>query len=143
MSNNYGVNKYKQTSVTTASRGQVLLMLYEGAIRFTKLAIEGVKKNDRVQKGTYIGKVQDIVNELSLSLNHEVGGDISRDLDRLYNYMIEQLTEANVKNDAKPLEVILKLLETLLDGWKGAVTQHGAMENAKTEKGGTTDGNAG
>jgi len=124
MSNNYGVNKYKQTSVTTASRGQVLLMLYEGAIRFTKLAIEGVKKNDRVQKGTYIVKVQDIVNELSLSLNHEVGGDISKELDRLYNYIIEQLTEANVKNDAKPLEVILKLLETLHDGWKVAVDQY-------------------
>ncbi|HRK03145.1 MAG TPA: flagellar export chaperone FliS [Oligoflexia bacterium] len=128
MSNNYGVNKYKQTSVTTASRGQVLLMLYEGAIRFTKLAIEGVKKNDRVQKGTYIVKVQDIVNELSLSLNHEVGGDISKELDRLYNYIIEQLTEANVKNDAKPLEVILKLLETLHDGWKVAVDQYSKTE---------------
>lgn len=123
MSNNHGVNKYKQTSVTTASRGQVLLMLYEGAIRFTKLAIEGIKKNDRVQKGTYIVKVQDIINELSVSLNHEVGGDISKELDRLYNYIVEQLTEANVKNDEKPLEVILKLLETLHDGWKVAVDQ--------------------
>jgi len=103
-------------------------MLYEGAIRFTKLAIEGVKKNDRVQKGTYIVKVQDIVNELSLSLNHEVGGDISKELDRLYNYIIEQLTEANVKNDAKPLEVILKLLETLHDGWKVAVDQYSKTE---------------
>lgn len=141
MSNNYGVNKYKQTSVTTASRGQVLLMLYEGAIRFSKLAVEGIKKNDRAQKGTYIGKVQDIVNELSLSLNHEVGGEISRDLERLYNYMIEQLTEANMKNDEKPLETIIKLLETLLDGWKSAVVQHNSQEGA--QKSGLADSREG
>ena len=116
MSNNYGLNKYKTTSVTTASRGQVLLMLYEGCIKFCKQAIEATKKKDLAEKGKYILKVQDIVNELSVTLDHNIGGNVSRELERLYNYMIDQLTQANIKNDHKPLETVLKLLETLYSG---------------------------
>ena len=127
MSNNYGVNKYKQTSVTTASKGQVLLMLYEGAIKFCRQAIEATKTNRRADKGIYILKIQDILNELSLTLDHNVGGDISKELEKLYNFMVMQITEANIKNDPKPLEVTLKLLETLYDGWKGAVDKVAKM----------------
>lgn len=123
MTINYGLNKYKQTHVTTANRGQILLMLYEGAIRFTKIAITAIQKKNLAEKGTYILKVQDIINELTVTLNHDVGGDVSRELERLYNYMIDQLTEANLKNDTKPLEAILKLLETLYEGWRSAVQQ--------------------
>lgn len=123
MSNNNGLSKYKQTAVTTASRGQVLLMLYESSIKYTKQAIEAVKVNNRPEKGRCIGKIQDIINELSLSLNHDVGGNISKDLDRLYNFIVEQITEANIKNDAKPLEATLKILETLYEGWTIAVQQ--------------------
>ena len=123
--NNYGLNKYRQTSVTTASRGQVLLMLYEGCIRFCKIAIDATKAKNLAEKGKYILKVQDIINELSITLNHEQGGDVAKELERLYNYMVDQLTEANIKNDHKPLEIVLKLLETLYDGWAGAVAQVG------------------
>ncbi|MBI3557338.1 MAG: flagellar export chaperone FliS [Deltaproteobacteria bacterium] len=125
MSNNYGLNKYKTTSVTTASRGQVLLMLYEGAMKFCRIAIEATKRKDLAEKGKNILKIQDIINELVVTLNHDVGGDLSRELERLYNYMIEQITVANVKNDPKPLETVLKLLETLHEGWVAAVNQVG------------------
>ncbi len=121
--NNYGLNKYKQTSVTTASRGQVLLMLYEGAIKHTKRAIEGLNEKNLSKKGEAILKVQDIVNELSLSLNHDVGGNISQDLERLYNFIIDQITTANMKNELKPLQDALKILETLYEGWVGALQQ--------------------
>lgn len=123
MSNNYGLSKYRQTSVTTASRGQVLLMLYEGCMKFCRLAIDATNKKDLAEKGKYILKIQDILNELSVTLDHNAGGNISRELERLYNYMIEQITEANIKNDPKPLEVVLKLLETLYQGWVTAVNQ--------------------
>jgi flagellar protein FliS len=123
MSNNYGLNKYKQTSVTTASRGQILLMLYDGALKYCKLAIEAVNTRNLVDKGKYILKVQDIINELTVTLDHKVGGEISKELERLYNFMIEQITEANIKNEAKPLENTMKLLETLREGWAAAVQQ--------------------
>lgn len=137
--NNYGLNKYKTTSVTTASRGQVLLMLYEGCIKFTKLAIEATKAKNLADKGKYILKVQDIINELSLTLNHDQGGDISKELERLYNYMVDQLTEANLKNDHKPLEIVLKLLETLYEGWRGAVQQVGIKYGGDIEAAAATE----
>ena len=123
MSNNYGLNKYKQTSVTTASRGQILLMLYEAAIKNTKIAIDATMRRDLAEKGKYILKVQHIINELSLTLDHSANTPITGELERLYVYMIDQITDANIKCDPIPLRTVLKLLETLYDGWKGAVDQ--------------------
>jgi len=124
MSNNpYGFNKYKQTSVTTASKGQVLIMLYEAAIKNCKLAIEAINSKNLAKKGEHIVRTNDIINELSLALDHNVGGNLSRDLERLYVFMVEQITEANINNTTKPLETVIKLLETLIDGWKVAVKE--------------------
>jgi flagellar protein FliS len=127
MSNNYGVNKYRQTSVTTASRGQVLLLLYEGAMKNCRLAIEAIKTKNLPEKGKYILKVQDIINELSITLDHNVGGDISKELERLYNFMVDQITQANIKNEVAPMESVLKLLDTLYQGWSAAVRQVSAQ----------------
>lgn len=119
----YGLNKYKQTSIGTASRGQVLLMLYEGCIKFCQQAIDAIHQKKLAEKGNCILKIQDILNELSVTLNHDIGGDVSRELERLYLFMIDQITDANIRNDPKPLEVTQKLLQTLYEGWKGAVEQ--------------------
>lgn len=123
MSNNYGANQYKQTAVKTANRGQLLLMLYEGAIKNVKLASIAVDKRDLAAKGLYIGKAHDIINELTATLDFEIGGDIARNLERLYNFMVEQLVKANMENSKEPLVTCQKLLETLLEGWRGAVQQ--------------------
>ena len=127
MSNNYGLNKYKQTSVTTASRGQVLIMLYEGAIKFSKQAIEAIHKKDLAEKGKYILKVQDIINELSLTLDHNIGGEISKELERLYAFIIDQLVKANITNDPKPIEDSKRILETLHEGWVEAIKKIGSQ----------------
>lgn len=129
MSNNYGLNRYKQTSITTASRGQIIIMLYEGCIKFLRKAAEAIEKKDVSEKGLYIGKAQDIINELNNSLNHEVGGSISSELQRLYDYIFEQSSLANINSDVKALETCIKLLETLLDGWKVAVAKYNSGEN--------------
>ena len=123
MSNNYGANQYKQTSIKTANRGQILIMLYEAAVKNVKMATIAVDKKDLAAKGVYIGKVHDIINELTTTLDFEVGGDIARNLERLYNFMVEQLIKANMENSKAPLATVQKLLETLLDGWKIAVSQ--------------------
>lgn len=123
MSNNYGANQYKQMAVKTANRGQILLMLYESAIKNVKLASVAIDRKDLAAKGMHIGKVHDIINELTSTLNFEVGGDIARNLERLYNFMVEQLVKANIESSKECLATVLKLLETLHDGWKGAVDQ--------------------
>src|SRR5947207_2482962 len=98
MSNGYGANQYKQTAVKTANRGQLLLMLYEAAIKNVKKASLAVERKDIAGKGTSIGKVHDIVNELNNSLDFTTGGDIARDLERLYHFMTEQLVKANLQS---------------------------------------------
>ena len=122
--------KYKDTSIQSASREKLLLMLYEGAIRFTKKAIQACDDKDIAERGLNIGKAYDIIMELSNTLNHEVGGEISKNLEQLYMFITDQLTKANVTGDKKFLEATLKLLETLYSGWVEAVEKL-KKENSK------------
>lgn len=135
MSNYHKANQYKQTSVLTASRGQLLIMLYEAAIRNTKLAIQGIEKKDIVTKGKYIGKTHDILNELVNTLDFNIGGEIAKDLERLYNFMIDRLIKGNLENNVEHLKEVQKLLETLLDAWKVAVTQTQTSNSNLNSKG--------
>lgn len=121
MVSNYGANQYKQTAIKTANRGQLLLMLYEEAIRNVKKASLAIDKKDLVLKGKAIGKTHDIINELLNTLDHEIGGKIAEELERLYNFIIEKLVKANVENSKEHLLASQKILETLYSGWKEAV----------------------
>ncbi len=129
MAGNNGANQYKQTAVKTASRGQILVMLYEAAIQNLRKAVISIDKKDIAGKGTFIGKTHDIVNELTNTLDHQVGGEIAANLERLYTFCTEQLVSANMERSAdeakKKLQAIQKILETLLEGWKTAVQQAG------------------
>jgi flagellar secretion chaperone FliS len=119
-----GAKNYKQMQIKTASPTQILIMMYEGAIQHVKKASAALEKKDLASKGLHIGKAHDIINELNTSLNHEVGQSIAKDLERLYNFMVSQLLKANIDNDMEALKSVQRNLETLLDGWKGAVTQY-------------------
>lgn len=119
--NKNAYQKYKQTSVQSASREKILLMLYEGAIKFTKLAIKAIEEKKIADRGMNIGRAFDIVMELNNTLDHKVGGDIASQLEQLYMFMMEQYTKANINGDAAPLQANLKLLNTLYDGWVQAV----------------------
>lgn len=115
--------KYKTTSIQSASREKLLLMMYEGAIKFTKLAIQAADEKRIADRGINIGRAYDIVMELNNTLDHKVGGDISKNLEQLYMYMTELFTKANLTGDPTPLREVLKLLETLYQGWAQAVEQ--------------------
>ena len=117
----YGLGAYKKTSIHTASREQILLMLYQAAIRNCKKAIESIEKNEIAKKGEYIGKLQDIVIELNNSLDFKVGGDIAKELSSLYDFILFSSTQANVQIDKEPLEGCLKVLNTLYEGWNSAI----------------------
>jgi flagellar protein FliS len=119
----FGANAYKKTSVQTASKEQVLLMLYQAAIRNCKKAMDYIDKGDVAKKGEHIGKLQDIVIELNNSLDMEVGGEIATELSGLYDYILYSSTQANIKIEKEPLESCLNVLNTLYDGWKEAVKQ--------------------
>ncbi|MGE0632057.1 MAG: flagellar export chaperone FliS [Pseudobdellovibrionaceae bacterium] len=124
--------KYKNTSVQSASREKLLLMMYEGAIKFTKKAIECTEKKDIAGRGMNIGRAYDIVLELNNTLDHKVGGDISKNLENLYMFITDQYTKANIKNDAEPLKSALKILETLYEGWVQAIEKLKKEDSGKT-----------
>jgi flagellar protein FliS len=119
MSNPY--QKYKQTAVQSASREKILLMLYEGAIKFTKLAIIACENKKIADRGINIGRAYDIVMELNNTLDHKIGGEISKNLESLYIFMMEQYTKSNISGDPNPLKSNQKMLETLYEGWIQAV----------------------
>lgn len=117
----YGLGAYKKTSVQTASKEQILLMLYQAAIKNCKKAIESIEARDVAKKGEFIGKLQDIIIELNNSLDFEVGGDIAKELSSLYDYILYSSTQANIKIDKEPLTGCLNVLNTLYDGWASAI----------------------
>lgn len=116
-----GYQKYKTTSVQSASKEKILLMLYEGSIRFIKQAIIAVEKKDIAGRGMNVGRAFDIVMELNNTLNFEAGGELAKNLEQLYMFVTDQLTKANIHSDKKALEHALKIMETLYSGWVEAV----------------------
>lgn len=114
-------NQYRQMQITTASPEAILLMLYDGAISFSKMAQDRMSRKDIPGKGTYLGKALAIVTELMNTLNHDVGGEIAQNLDRLYIYLIGEFTKANMDNDSKSLENAIVILSNLRDTWTEAV----------------------
>ncbi len=133
--NTYNVNQYQQNQINTASPEQILLMLYDGAIRFTRRAIAGIEEDNPEMKASGISKAMAIIVEFSNSLNHEIGGKIAEDLDALYDFMIRELSSANLKNDIEKLRNVEKLLADLRVTWGEAVAinrkqMHGAAGTA-------------
>ena len=90
---------YQKTQVTTASKEKILLLLYEGAIRFVRHARVAMNENKIADKGANISKATAIVSELMATLDFKVGGDLAVELESLYVFMIDKLIEANIKND--------------------------------------------
>lgn len=129
----YGLGAYKKTSVETASKEQILLMLYQAAIKNCKKGIEAIEQKNVAKKGEYIGKMQDIVVELSNSLDFEVGGEVAKELASLYDYILYASTQANIKLDKTQLEGCLRVLNTLYDGWTEAIKNLKQNPNSTTK----------
>ncbi len=124
MANPY--QKYKNTAILSASKEQILLMLHEGAIRFTKQAIMAAESKDIAERGKNILKAYDIVMELHASLDHKVGGELPKQLESLYIYMMERYTKANISGDIESLKSCQTVLENLYEGWKQIIEKQGA-----------------
>lgn len=118
---NDAYKKYKQTSVQSASKEKILLMLYEASIKFVKKAIIAAEEKNIAERGYNIGRAFDIVNELNNSLNHEVGGELSKNLEQLYMFVTDQLVQGNITGNPKPLKDALRILEVLNNGWEQAI----------------------
>ena len=103
---NKAAQAYFQTKVGTTDQGQLLLMLYDGALTFIQQARTKMIANDYAGKGILISKVIDIINELSASLNMDKGGSLAVNLNNLYLLCTARLLRANLKMDMDSLNSV-------------------------------------
>ena len=113
---------YQENRVMTQTPGRVVVMLYEGAIKFLRQAAAELEAGKYIEKGKSINRAVDIIQELNVTLNMEAGGEIAKNLRRLYSFMLDCLFQANVRKDAGMIRQTLKLLEELNEGWKAAAS---------------------
>ncbi|MGI1822059.1 flagellar export chaperone FliS [Exiguobacterium sp. TRN 1102] len=110
---------YQNNAVTTANPQELTLMLYDGALKFMRLANLAIDQGNPDLKNINIQKTQAIFQELRLTLNKDIA--ISANLDSLYDYMWRRLVDANVKNDTTILDEVLDFTTELRDTWKEAM----------------------
>jgi flagellar protein FliS len=113
-----GIATYQQTAIGTQSKGRLIVMLYDGAIKFMKLAIQDLEAGDYAGKGQHLTRAQDVINELNAVLDMEGGGEIASNLRRLYLFMNRRLSEANVKRDPQMIREVITLMEELNQSWR-------------------------
>ncbi len=118
---NSGANAYRRMEAESRSPMELVVMLYDGAIRFMADARNALARNDVRARTEATRRALDIVSELQNTLNVKEGGDIARELDRLYAYMSTRLLDVT-RGDAAAADEIHKLLCTLRDGFAQAVT---------------------
>lgn len=109
---------YRQNAITTQAPAQVVVLLYEGAVRFLKQAQQAMQRRDHSQKAYFIGRAQEIVFELNASLNMDAGKDISKNLRSLYTYIWTHLNEVCTRNNQELLDRIITVLEDMAGAWK-------------------------
>jgi flagellar protein FliS len=117
-----GAEAYRQAHVQSRSPLELIVMLYDGALRFCRETEEAIAKKDLVAKREALNRVFAILSELQGTLNIEQGGQTAASLDSLYTYMINRLTEANVQLKVAPVQEVITLLTGLRDAW-AAVAQ--------------------
>jgi len=140
MAYNNALSTYKETRIKTASQGQLIIMLYNEAVRQLDLALDLIRSNDTGKKdpskiekiSNAVVKTQEIVSELMVSLDFEQGGDIAKNLFSLYTWFNRELMGANIDQDARRLSAVRDHIDTLRNAWHEIVATN-AAETANRE----------
>ena len=131
------LRSYQTIATQTAPPGQLVLMLYEGAIRFLERALAGFQHQDPLEFNSTINnnviRAQEILNELDNSLDLHQGGDLAATLRGLYGFMNRQLTRSNTRKSPEGIHDTIKRLSVLRDAWSEMLRQQSAA-NAATEQ---------
>ena len=121
---------YRQVATKTATPGQLVLMLFDGALRFLDKALVGFDLDDPLDSNLAINnnilKAQEILRELNMSLNMEKGGEFATTMRRLYNYYDLQLSQSNLQKDPAGVELVIRLLSVIRGAWAEMLTGNSA-----------------
>jgi flagellar protein FliS len=118
-----GANQYFETQVRSSSPLELVVLLYDAAIRAGQQARDAMARRDIATRSVSISKMMAIVGELQNTLDMERGGDVARELDRLYDWSTARLVDATQKQDPKPIDEVVKVMETLRDAWQTIAKQ--------------------
>lgn len=135
----YQQQRYRQLEVETANPGRVLITLYDAAIRLVRLSIQQIQDGNAAAKGVTLGRTYAIIAEFIHALDHSVAPDLCRNLEAIYNFMLEQIADANRKMDPAPLQFVLTYLTDLRETWAQAV----AIANKENASGVSTGSGGG
>jgi flagellar protein FliS len=113
-----GFQTYQDTAVSTQNRGRLIVMLYDGAIKFLRQAILNLQQGDFAAKGQHISRAQDILFELNTVLDMDKGGQIAENLRSLYTFMQRHLNEASIRKDPQMIQEVIGMLEELNQSWR-------------------------
>lgn len=113
--------QYTQIRINTASSEELVVMLYDGAVKFCNKAKVAIDNKNMEMANNNLNKVQAIMDELILGLNHELGGQIADNLLRIYDYLKRRTIEANTKKSIEIIDEIITLVRDLRETWVEAM----------------------
>lgn len=125
------LNQYRSYQAETASREDVVIMLYDGARRFTDLAMAALHVPDYEKVSLNTGKAQRILAELQCTLNMEQGGEIAQSLDKLYEYWQWRLGQGLMKQESAAFAEVSAALADMREAWADAARQVKAMRGGR------------
>jgi flagellar protein FliS len=117
-----GAEAYQQTLVQSRSPLELVVMLYDGALRFLEQAADAMDRRDMPAKAEAMSRSFAIIAELQNTLNVRDGGELARQLDALYAHMHERLVDANIQRSSAPIREVINLLRPLRDAWSQVAT---------------------
>lgn len=122
--------RYATAQVSVVDREQLLLLVLEGGQRFLRLTREALADGDLPRFAENLGRAQAIIAELRGTLDHSVGGTITRDLARLYDFMLFHLTEANARQSVKHVDEVLTTFAPIADAFRTVLARPAAAAPA-------------
>ncbi len=125
----YALRSYKSSRTTTASKEDLLILLYEGAIRFLERSIAAHEAGNLSDHKEFLRRGIAIIAELQNTLDFKKGGELAIQLYELYGFMLGYLTQANLKQDMSCIARVVTQMKTLLEGWRVAVKQVKQQQN--------------
>jgi flagellar protein FliS len=137
-----GSSVYKEISISTSRPTNLVVLLYQGSVRFLREAVDDIRRQDDVHKRRSIDQAAAILHYLHATLETEKSQDLARELKRLYDYITVRIYEGSTRLDCQPIEEVIKLLETLMSEWeqialieqKNAVSTEILTERASGER---------
>ena len=131
------VNSYRDQEILTASPARLVAMLYDKAVSCLHDAIAAIEASDVERRYKSTTRAVEIITHLAVTLDMDRGGEIAKNLEQIYRFMLKHLLDVNIRNDAKAAADVIALLEPLRASWhelaaRGGAVTRGSATSAKT-----------